>query len=172
MQQVIHQQPLSLAVTPRKGYMKKNNRMVDIKNNLTVKFSLGLFKCKHVNYKGTSLTYLVKYWSKIRKTYSKNTQGSFSMSRCLIYWKSLWHKDAQRVNFRHSTRDWYWFTLLFLADKKLRCILKSHSYQASLHLERLHLHSLNGFIQEFFLFILRRLLCCWLEEKRNQTKLN
>lgn len=41
---------------------------------------------------------------------------------------------------------------------------KSHSYQASLHLERLHLHSLNGFVQELFLFILRRLLCCWLEE--------
>lgn len=94
------------------------------------------------------------------------------MSNCLVYWQSLWHKDTQRVNFPHSIRDWYWFTALFLADKKLHCILKPHSYQASLHLERLHLHSLNGFIQEFFLFILRRLLCCWLDEKRNQTKEN
>lgn len=53
-------QPLSLPVTPRNGYMKKTNRMVDINNDLIIKFILGLFS-KYINYKGTSLTYLVKY---------------------------------------------------------------------------------------------------------------
>lgn len=42
-------------------------------------------------------------------------------------------------------------------------------YQASLHLERLDLHGLYGFIQELLLLVLRRLLCCRLENKDTST---